>query len=197
MFVHPVDDHPDGEAEEPVDRPHPFRVPLRQIVVHGDEMHAPPRQGVQDDREGGDERLPLAGPHLGGDLPLVQHHPAHELDVEVPHGEDALAGLSDGGENLGEKVVKGFPHRKPLTELRRARGETVVREIRHRRLERVDPLHHLTDPFQDPLVVRAEHFLEEISQHRRGPLFSAVVSKKKRPDGVAPREHLAKAPFPF
>src|SRR3989304_10115771 len=101
-------------------------------------MDAATRQGVQDDGEGGGERFALAGPPPG-DLPLVQNHPAHQLDVEVPHREDAPAHLADGGEDLGEEVVYGLPFLQSLPELRRAPRETVVRGVRPRRLEKVDP----------------------------------------------------------
>jgi hypothetical protein len=36
----------------------------------------------------------------------VQHDAAHELDVEVPHVENALAGLAADGKGLGEEVVE-------------------------------------------------------------------------------------------
>jgi hypothetical protein len=185
LVVHPVYDHPYGQAEEPVNRPHPLRVPLRQIVVHGDEMDASARKGVQDDGKGGAERLPLAGPHLG-DLPLVQHHSAHELDVEMPHGEDAFACLADRGEDLGEKVVHGLPFLQPLPELRRARRETIVRETGHRGLKGVDPVDYGPYPIQHALVVRAEHFLEEIFQHRRVPYVGCRFQKKAPRRGGAP-----------
>jgi len=74
--------------------------------------------------------------------------------------------LADGGEDLGEEVVYGLPFLQPLPELRRAPRETVVREVHHRRLESVDPVDDQPYPIQHALVVRAEYFLEEISQHR-------------------------------
>ena len=65
-----------------VDPAHPLGVAAGEVVVHGDDVDAAAREGVQRDGERRDERLALAGPHLG-DLPLVEDHAAHELDVVV------------------------------------------------------------------------------------------------------------------
>jgi hypothetical protein len=47
-------------------------------------VHALAGQRVEVDRQRRHQRLALAGAHLG-DLAVVQHHAADELDVEVPH----------------------------------------------------------------------------------------------------------------
>ena len=113
---------PTRQAEELVDLPHPLAVASRQVVVDRDQVHAPAGQGVQVERHGGDQRLAFAGGHLG-DLALVQHDAADELDVvghHVPGArrcpatvQDAAAqppaGLLDRGEGLGQQVVEGLP----------------------------------------------------------------------------------------
>ena len=56
---------------------------------------------------GADERLALAGPHLG-DPTLVQDGATDELDVEQAHAEGPLHGLAGHREDLGQHVVHGL-----------------------------------------------------------------------------------------
>ena len=119
-------DDADRHAQERVERTHPLGVALGQVVVDGDDVHAAAEQRVRVDGERRDERLALAGPHLG-DLALVQHVTAHDLDVEVPHAQHAFARFADDGERLGEHVVERLAVREPLSELdglRRQRGSS-------------------------------------------------------------------------
>ena len=53
----------------------------------------------------GDERLALAGLHLG-DVALVQDDPAHQLDVERARAHRALERLAHGRERLEEDLVE-------------------------------------------------------------------------------------------
>ncbi len=89
LVVELVHDHADAEAEERVDLAHPLGVALGEVVVHRHDMHALAFEGVEIDRQGGDQRLAFAGLHLG-DLALMKHHAALELDVEVTLAERAL-----------------------------------------------------------------------------------------------------------
>ena len=73
-----------AQAVEHIKRPHPFGVALGQIVVHRHHMHAVARQGVQEHRQGGHQRLTLARGHLG-DFALVQDNAAEKLHVIVYH----------------------------------------------------------------------------------------------------------------
>ena len=57
-------DYANGEAEEPVQRPHPIGVPLGEVVVDRDDMHAFAGQRVEVDGERGHQRLALPGLHL-------------------------------------------------------------------------------------------------------------------------------------
>jgi hypothetical protein len=62
-------------------------------------------EGVEDDCQGGGERLALAGAHLR-DRPVVEGGAADELDVEVAHSQRALARLAGDRERLVEQVVE-------------------------------------------------------------------------------------------
>ena len=99
------DDGADLEPEEPVELAHPLGVALGQVVVDGDQVDAATGERVEVRRERGDEGLALTGLHLG-DPAEVQRGAAHDLDVEVPLTERALARLAHGGERLGEEVVE-------------------------------------------------------------------------------------------
>jgi hypothetical protein len=100
-----VDDDADGEAEELVDLAHPLGVALGEVIVDGDDVDAVAGESVQIAGERGDEGFALTGTHFG-DLALVEDHAADELDIEVAHVDDALAGLADEGEGLGEEFVE-------------------------------------------------------------------------------------------
>ena len=76
-----------------------------EVVVDGDDVHALALERVQVAGQRGDQRLALAGPHLG-DLALVQHHAADELHVVVAHPERAPARLAADRERLGQEVVE-------------------------------------------------------------------------------------------
>jgi hypothetical protein len=79
-------------------------------------VNALARQRVQEQREARDERLPLAGLHLG-DVALVEDDAAHHLHVEHPLVRLAEARLADGGVGLEEEVVELLPVFQPLPEL--------------------------------------------------------------------------------
>ena len=72
----------DRYADCVVDGAHPLRVALGEVVVDGHDVDAAAGEGVQVGRQRGDQRLALARLHLG-DLALVEHNAAHDLDVEV------------------------------------------------------------------------------------------------------------------
>ncbi len=100
-----VHDDADGKAEELVDAAHPFGVALGEVVVDGDDVDALAGERVEIDGQRGDQRLALAGAHLG-DAAIVKHHAADELDVEGPHAEHAARGFAHGGEGRNEQVVE-------------------------------------------------------------------------------------------
>ncbi len=100
-------DDADLEPEEPVHPAHPLAVPLGQVVVGGDQVHALALEGVEIGRQGGHQGLALAGLHLG-DVAQVQRGAAHQLDVEMPLSERPLGRLPHHGERLDQQVVGGF-----------------------------------------------------------------------------------------
>ena len=134
-----------GQPEEPVDLAHPVRVAAGQVVVHRDDVHAPPRQGVEVHGQGRDQGLALAGLHLG-DPPEVQRHAPHELHVEVALAEHPPRRLAHGGEGVDEQVVEGLAVVEPLPEVDGPVGQVVVGQGLHLGLELVDEGNELCQP---------------------------------------------------
>ena len=107
-----------GQPQVPVQVPHPLAVALRQVRVDGHQVRPAAGQGVQVQRQRGDQRLALARGHLGH-LPLVQRDAADELHVVVHHvpgqglprhlhlgAHQPVGGGLDGGERLGKDLVQ-------------------------------------------------------------------------------------------
>ena len=135
--VHLRLDRADGEAEAVVERAHPLGVAAGEVVVDGHDVDALALQGVEVDGQGGDEGLPFARDHLG-DVAAVEDHPAHELDVVVPHLEEADAPLAADREGFDEDIFERLALGQAVAELGRLGGEGLVGERLHGGLERVD-----------------------------------------------------------
>ena len=81
-----VNDHAHGQPQHLVNRPHPFRVPPRQIIVHRHNVNALSRQRVQVRRQRRHQRLSFTRLHLR-DFSLMQYDSADKLNVEMPHSQ--------------------------------------------------------------------------------------------------------------
>ena len=97
-------DDADCHAEKTVDAAHPLRIAAGQVVVHGHDVNALAFERVEIRRQRRDERLALAGLHLGN-LAFVEHRAADQLDVEVPHVQHAAPSLPDDGKGFGHQIV--------------------------------------------------------------------------------------------
>ena len=133
------------------------------------------RERVEVRRQRGDERLALAGLHLG-DPAEVQRGAAHQLHVEVALAEHAAAGLAHGREGLGEQVVEqvgdellavlGVLARGPglvdlLAELVGAGPELVVGQPLDLGLERVDLGNDRLDRLEAAALTGVEDLLND------------------------------------
>ena len=146
-------------AEPLEDAAVPLGVALGEVVVDRDEVDAGARQRVQVERQRGDERLPLAGLHLG-DVALVEDDPAHQLDVEDALVGLALPRLAHSGERLEEELLQRLAVLEPLLELGRLGGELGVGELLEVGLERRDVGRLLGEPLQAPAFADAQDLLE-------------------------------------
>ena len=154
----------DAHPERLEDGPVPLGVALGEVVVDGDEVHAAPGEAVEIEREARDERLALAGLHLG-DVALVEDDPAHQLHVEHALARRALAGLADGGERLEGEVVEALAVLEPLPELRRLALEVGRGEVLEVGLERRDVGGLLLEPLDAAAFADAEDLLEVADLH--------------------------------
>ena len=75
-----------------------------------------PVEGVEVQRQGGDQGLALAGAHLG-DLALVQHDAADQLHVEVAQADRARGRLAHRREGLRQQLVQRLAGRQALAKM--------------------------------------------------------------------------------
>ena len=148
-------DRPHGHAQATEERAHPLGVAAGQVVVDRDDVDALAFERVEIGGQGGDQRLALAGDHLG-DVAAVEDHAAHELDVEVPHVEEPPARLAAGRERLGQQVVERLPVGQAAAELDRLLLQLLIRKRLHLGLELVDRRNHRPHRADPPLVRAAE-----------------------------------------
>ena len=158
-------DHADRQAEEAVDRAHPVRVALGQVLVDRDHVHALGGQRVQVGRQGRDQRLAFAGAHLGN-LALVQDHAADQLHVEVPHAERAARRLAHRGECLGQQALDVLAAGQPLAELVGLALELLVAQRLERLFQRVRAGDAFVIAIQKPLIAAAEQLGKPIGHDR-------------------------------
>ena len=76
------------ETVEHIERSHPLRVTLSQIVVHGNDVNTIASQGIQKDRCCTYKGLTLTGSHLGNltllENNVVNHFPLHIITAGCP-----------------------------------------------------------------------------------------------------------------
>ncbi len=130
------------------------------------------REAVEVEREARDERLPLAGLHLG-DVALVEDDPAHQLDVEHPLVRRALARLADGCERVEDELVEAFAVLEPLPERGREPLQLRVRELLVLRLERGDVGGLFLETLDTPALADAQDLLHSSELLRHGSRVAA------------------------
>ena len=117
----------DGKSEEIVDLAHPDGVAAREVVVDGHDVHALSFEGVEVDRERGDEGLTLSGAHLG-DVAAVERKASDELDVIVALAERAAGCFANEGERVGQDRLERLACFEAALELHSLAWERVVRK---------------------------------------------------------------------
>ncbi|KAF1057264.1 MAG: hypothetical protein GAK45_02501 [Pseudomonas citronellolis] len=146
------------EAEEFIQRTHPVGVTASQVVVDRDHMHALAGQRIQVDRQGTDQGLAFTGTHFC-DHALVQGHATDQLDIEVAHAHDTLAGLTGHGEGFGQQLVEGFAFGQALFELCGLATQLLVGEGHHLLFEGIDGADRLEHALDFTLVLASKKFL--------------------------------------
>lgn len=123
-----------------------------------------PHERVQVHRKRCDQRLAFAGLHLG-DVALVQHDAADQLDVEMALAERPLGGLAHGGEGGHQQVVERLAFGELLLEFGGAGLQRLVGEFRDLRLQRVDRVDAGLISLHPPVVGGAEKLAGERADH--------------------------------
>ena len=151
----------DGDPEAVVDRAHPLRVTLGQVVVDRDQVHA--RAGRGAFRYSGSVATSvLPSPvFISEMLPWCRTTPPSICTSKWRMPRRRLRGLAADRERLRQDVVQRLAVGQALPELRRLRGELVVGEG----LDLLFPLVHFVDErpelLQLLLVVVAEDVFQE------------------------------------
>ncbi len=157
--------HADGESERVIDRSHPLRVALSQVVVDRDQVRTVAFERVQVERQRGHEGFAFARPHFG-DLALVEHDPADHLNVVVAHLHLPPGDFAHHRERLGQDVVQSCAVLEPGDEFGGLGPELVVAQALH-----------LVFPLADSLD-RARQLLHltrvGVAQQRPGPVFRPI-----------------------
>ena len=156
---HHVLDEADRHPEAVEDAAVPFGVALGEVVVHRHEVDSGVGERVEVEGGRGDERLALAGLHLG-DVALVEDDAAHHLDVEHPLLRFAPARLAHGGEGLEEQLVERLAVLQALAKLCGLRPQLLVRERLELGLEGCDVRGLLLQPLQAPPLAEAKDLFE-------------------------------------
>ena len=108
-----------------MDAAHPLGVVLREVVVDGDDVHAPAGERVEVRRQRRDQGLALTGLHLR-DVAEVERRATHDLHVEVALAEHPLGRLADGRERLRHQRVERLAVGEALLELVGLRPQLLV-----------------------------------------------------------------------
>ena len=146
--VHLRLDDPHLEPERLVDRLHPLRVAAGEVIVHGGEVRAPPRERVEHQRKRRDEGFSLAGLHLE-DRAVDERRAGEDLDVVMPHAQAAASGLARGGEAVDEERVDRLTRLRAVCERASQSPERRVVEHLHRGRKLVHAAHELPQAGMD------------------------------------------------
>ena len=165
VVVQAVDDGVHREPQETVDAPHPVGVPAGQVVVDGDDVHPAAGEGVEVGGHGGHQGFAFTGLHFG-DLALVQHDAADDLDVEGAHPQHPGRGFPGRGKGLGQQVFQGLVRLQALLEKRGFSLELGVGQGPVFRLQVGDEVHQGRHPLQLPVVLTAEYLFQKEIYHK-------------------------------
>ena len=89
----------------------------------------------------------------------MQGHAADQLDIEVAHTHDALAGFAGDRKGFWQQLVEGFPFGDAGLELVCLGTQLIVRKGHHLLFEGIDELHRLEHAFDFTLVLASKKFL--------------------------------------
>ncbi|MCY1438165.1 hypothetical protein D9M71_543520 [compost metagenome] len=89
----------------------------------------------------------------------MQGHAADQLDIEVAHAHDTLAGFAGDRKGFWQQFVEGLPFGDAGLELACLGTQLIVRKGHHLLFEGIDELHRLEHAFDFTLVLASKKFL--------------------------------------
>ncbi len=98
---------PHAQSQQVVDRPHPLRIALGQVIVHRDHVDASAGKGIEVNGHRGDQGLAFAGPHFHNFAP-VELIPADNLNVVVAQANGSLGRFPDGCKGPGKDSLQNL-----------------------------------------------------------------------------------------
>ena len=104
---HGGDNEAHAQPHIPVDLAHPLGVTLGKVLIDGDHMDTPARQGIEVTGQNRNQRLTFAGLHFR-DAALVQNDAADDLHRIGLHAQHTPGGLPNGGKGLRKQLVQGL-----------------------------------------------------------------------------------------
>ena len=93
-------------------------------------------------------------------VPSVEHHPADQLHVEVPHVQDTLASFAHHGEGLDQEVVERGAIGDALAEFEGLFAELFVGQLLDAGLERANLCNERAQPLYFSFVLGTDDFRE-------------------------------------
>ena len=154
------DDQAHGEAQEPVDLAHPLRVALGQVFVHGDDVDALPRQGVQVSGQNGHQGLALAGFHFCNPA-LMEHDAADQLHRVGSHAQNPVRRLPADCKGLRQEGIQGLSVLIPLLELLGFRRQVPIGQLLAGRPQRLNLPNQRLQPLHLPLRAGSKNFTHD------------------------------------
>ena len=151
-----IADHAYCQAEEAIDRAHPIRIALREILIHGDDVDALAGQRVEVGGQGRHQRLALARAHLG-DAALMQCDAADQLDVEVAQAQGTARGLAHHGEGFGQEPVERSTLLEPGAKFHGLLAQLLIVKPLQRALVCAGLPDQAGESFDEPLVAAPEY----------------------------------------
>ena len=166
FFGHSGDNHPDTKAEPVVKPPHLRRIAPGKVIVHGDNVHALALDRVEIDRQRRHQGLAFTGAHFR-DFTAVEHDPADQLHIKMPHPEHSHRCLANGGKCFGQNVVKLGAIIDQPAQFGGLSLQFSISQRLHLRFERVDLHDNLAQRFDVSVVGRTEHGFDDGVEHEK------------------------------
>ena len=151
IIFKPARDTANCHAQKFIDLAHPSRITRRQIIIHRDNVNTVAGQGIQKHRQRGDESFALARLHFG-DLPPMQGHAPHQLDVEMALTQCPLGSLAHQRKRLRHEIVQCFARFQTRSQICGGRWEICICKTCHTVFQIIDYFHHGDELFHNPVV---------------------------------------------